>query len=122
MRAGLPRRNHVRDAGRQNAGLAGAGAGEHENRTVERLHRLALLGIERGEIGRPTRRSRARPRGNAAGLRRIFGFEGLAGIVGKSRARSGKAGQTRAPVPILGIELALIANVGLWMGDVTGCS
>ena len=38
------------DAGGEHAGLAGAGAGQHEQRAVERLDRLALLGIERVEI------------------------------------------------------------------------
>ena len=38
------------DAGGEHAGLAGAGAGQHQNRAVERFHRFALLGIEAGEI------------------------------------------------------------------------
>ena len=101
VRAGLARRDHVRDAGRQNAGLASTSAGEHQHGAIERLDRLALLGIERGEIGRrATGRSRARPGGNAAGLRRVIGFEGLAALVRRSRTRGGKAGQTRAPVRI----------------------
>jgi hypothetical protein len=37
------------DAGGQHAGLAGAGAREHQQRPVEGLDRLALLGVERGE-------------------------------------------------------------------------
>ena len=44
-------REDVRDAGGQHACLAGAGAREHEDRTVERFHRAALLGVEIGEIG-----------------------------------------------------------------------
>ena len=39
-------REDVGDARRQHAGLAGAGAGQHQHRTVERLDRLALLGVE----------------------------------------------------------------------------
>ena len=42
----------VGDAHGEHAGLAGAGAGQHQHRAVERLHRLALLRIEPGEIGR----------------------------------------------------------------------
>ena len=38
------------DAGGEHARLAGAGAGQHQHRPVERLDRLALLGIERIEI------------------------------------------------------------------------
>ena len=54
------------DAGGQDAGFAGSGAGQHQHRPVQRLHRLALFGIEIGEIGR--RRLRAHgTRGNAAG-------------------------------------------------------
>jgi hypothetical protein len=34
------------DAGGQHAGLAGAGAGQHQNRAVERLDGVALLRIE----------------------------------------------------------------------------
>ena len=52
----------VGDAHGQHAGLAGAGAGQHQHRAVERLDRLALLRIEPGEIGAPPppRRGRAR--------------------------------------------------------------
>ncbi len=39
------------DAGGEHARLAGAGAGEHEKRAIQRLHRLALLGVQRFEIG-----------------------------------------------------------------------
>ena len=38
------------DAGGQHPRLAGAGAGEHEQRALERLDRLALLLVERAEI------------------------------------------------------------------------
>ena len=42
------------DAGGEDAGLAGAGAGEHQQRPIERLDRLALLWVERIEIMRGT--------------------------------------------------------------------
>ena len=51
------RRHDVGDARRQHARLAGAGASQHEQRPVERLDRLTLLGIEPFEIGRGGRRS-----------------------------------------------------------------
>ena len=51
-RARLAERQNVGDAGRQHAGLAGAGAGQHQNRAVDRFHRRALLGIERRQPGR----------------------------------------------------------------------
>ena len=55
---------NVRDAGGQDPGFAGAGAGQHQHGAVQGLHRLALLRVEIGEIGR---RARAKgPRGNAA--------------------------------------------------------
>ena len=59
-RPGAAETEDVGDARGQHAGLAGAGAGEHQHRAVERLDRLALLGIEPGEIGRARRRARAR--------------------------------------------------------------
>ena len=55
----------MRDARGQHARLAGPGTGENQNRPVERLDRVALLGIEPGQIGRGRRR--ARPCGDAAG-------------------------------------------------------
>ena len=57
----------VRDARGQHARLAGAGAGQHQHRPVQRLDRLPLLGIEVGEIGRAARAA-ARARGDAARL------------------------------------------------------
>ena len=51
----------VGDAGGQHARLAGAGAGQHQHRAFDRLDRLALLGVEAGEIvGAGRRRARAR--------------------------------------------------------------
>ena len=53
----------VRDARGQHPGLAGAGAGQHQHRAVQRLDRLPLLGVEVGEIAmrrRARRHARAR--------------------------------------------------------------
>ncbi len=55
----------VGDAHGEHAGLAGAGAGQHQHRTVESLDREPLFRIEPGQIGR-RRRSGPRTRGNAA--------------------------------------------------------
>ncbi len=52
------------DPAGQHPGLAGAGAGQHQNRAIQRFHRFALLGIEAREILRGRRRPGAR--GNAA--------------------------------------------------------
>ncbi len=60
-----PGRQDVRDARGQHARLAGAGAGQHQHRPVQRLDRQPLLRIEVGEIGRAGRGARAR--GDAAG-------------------------------------------------------
>ena len=40
------------EPGGEHSGLAGTGAGQHQHRAVERLDRLALLGIEPFEIRR----------------------------------------------------------------------
>ena len=50
----------VRDAGGQRPGLAGAGAGQHQHRAVERLDRGALRRVQVVEIGGGPRRHRAR--------------------------------------------------------------
>ncbi len=44
-------RNDVRDSGGQDARLAHAGAGENENRPVQRLDRLTLLFVQALEVG-----------------------------------------------------------------------
>ena len=62
----------VGDAGGQRPGLAGAGAGEHQHRAVERLDRGALVGVERVEVGRRARGDRGarrqRPRRGLEGF------------------------------------------------------
>jgi hypothetical protein len=50
----------VRDAGGENARLADAGAGEHQNGAVERLHGLALRVVEAFQIA--WRQAGSRPR------------------------------------------------------------
>ena len=67
----------------EHAGLAGAGAREHEQRTVERFRRPALLRIQAVEIGRRGRRRR-RP-GVGLGGQAERGFEGL--VHGPRRGR-----------------------------------
>ena len=61
----------VGDARGQHAGLAGAGAGQHQNRPVQRLDRIALLGIEAVEILRAGRGPRTR--GDAASRGLVLG-------------------------------------------------
>ena len=51
MGAGAAGRNDVRDSGGQDARLAHAGAGENENRPVQRLDRPALLFVQPFEVG-----------------------------------------------------------------------
>ena len=57
------RGQNVRDARGEHTGLAGARTGQHQHRTVQRFHGVALLGIERGQIlwsgGRAGTRSNA---------------------------------------------------------------
>ena len=60
----------VGDAHGEHAGLAGAGAGQHQHRAVERLDRQPLFRIEPGEIGRAAAAACARaamPPGAGAG-------------------------------------------------------
>ena len=59
------------DAAGQDAGLAGAGAGQNQYRTIQRLYRLALLGIEAAQISGCGRRPRTRC--DAAGQRLVVG-------------------------------------------------
>ena len=66
-----PGREDMGDAAGQHARLAGAGAGQHQHRTIQRFHRLALLGIEAGEILRG--RSRPGARGDAASRGLVVG-------------------------------------------------
>ena len=51
------------EARRQHAGLAGAGAGQHQHGAVHGLHRFALLGVQAGEVF-----------GHDGGMRRIPGI------------------------------------------------
>ncbi|MCY1499457.1 hypothetical protein D9M68_334750 [compost metagenome] len=69
-REGAAGRKDVGDAGRQHAGLAGAGTGKHEHGTVKRFDRLGLFRVEAGEIIRARLGAIARShgaRGNTAG-------------------------------------------------------
>ena len=61
----------VGDPRGQHAGLAGAGAGQHQNRAVQRLDRIALFGIEAVEILRAGRGPRTR--GDAASRWLVLG-------------------------------------------------
>ncbi len=74
-RPGAAEAENMGDAHGEDARLAGAGAGQHQDRTVQRLDREPLLGIQPGQIGR-RRRIRLRARGNAArrGGRRLGRF------------------------------------------------
>src|SRR5690606_2123572 len=59
-----PRLARVQQMGkprRQHPGLAGAGARQHQERSLGGLHRLALFGVQPGEV------TRIRPRGGARG-------------------------------------------------------
>ncbi len=75
-RARAAEREDVRDARGEHARLAGSGTGEHQQRPVERLDRLALLGVQPGEIGR--RHVGARTRRDPAGSGRGSSGELLA--------------------------------------------
>ena len=87
-----PRLQDMRDARGQHPGLAGAGAGQHQHRAVERLDRLALLRIEAVQIGRHRRGARAR--GNAAGGGAIAGQ-----IVAAELGRVGHANRLPPTLP-----------------------
>jgi len=79
-RIGAVGREDMGDAGGQHARLAGAGAGQHQHGTVERLDRLALFRIEAGEIV-----------GNAAAL--VAGGHGAGGDAQPTWSRgSGRRG------------------------------
>ena len=43
----------IREPGRQHPGLAGAGAGQHQHRTVDRLDGTPLRIVETDEVGHP---------------------------------------------------------------------
>ena len=73
----------VRDAGGEDAGLAGSGAGQHQHRAVQRLDRELLLGVQPGEIrgagpcGHRTRGNAARRRGGRRRCGEGIAFDGL---------------------------------------------
>ena len=69
--AGAALAQDMGDAAGQDAGFAGAGAGQHQHRPIQGLHRLTLFGVEAGQILRGRRRPRAR--GDATGRRLVVG-------------------------------------------------
>ena len=109
-----PVRQNMGDARGQHPRLAGAGAGEHQNRPVERLDRLALFGIERGEpVGRAARgglRTRGQPAGARAGMDKIFVTEGeRIGQFSGQPHRERKANRSPNVGPLCGhVESALL--------------
>ena len=58
IRAGAARRQQMRDPAGQRLGLARPGAGQHQDRAVQCLHRLPLGRVQPVEIGRRRRRAR----------------------------------------------------------------
>ncbi len=62
---------NVGDTAGQHAGFAGAGARQHQHRSIQRFHGLTLLRIEPGKILRG--RGRAGARGDAASGRLVVG-------------------------------------------------
>ena len=87
-RPGAAGGENVGDAHGQHARLAGAGAGQHQHRPVERLDREPLLRIEPGEIGR-VRSARAGARSDPAWRwRRRFERIGVSQRVSQRSARS----------------------------------
>ena len=82
VRAGAAGVEEVGDAGGQRLGLAGAGAGEDEDRAVERLDGGALGRVEVVEVGRGPRRHGAGGEG-----RRLGGLEGVGLVAGPGAHR-----------------------------------
>ena len=70
------------EARRQHARLAGAGAGQHQHRAVERLDRLPLLRVQPGEIGAGAAAA-APARQCRRGAGRLNGIESLSQRVGQ---------------------------------------
>src|SRR5262249_16002742 len=64
-----PEIEDMRDARGDHTRLAGSRAGKHQHGTVERLHRLSLLGVELSEVSRGARPKRARGDATRSGLR-----------------------------------------------------
>ena len=98
---GAAGRQDMGDAGGQHAGLAGAGAGQHQHRAVERFDRFALFRVEAGEIvrhdglrrGQPWRARQCHP--GAAGRRAHWRGAGLRGAA--SSGSSSKKGMSSCP-------------------------
>ena len=111
---GAAEAENVGDAGGEDARLAGARAGQHQHRAVERFDRLALLGVKPLQIGRLGHGARAR--GNA--VRRGCGGRG-AGACGT------RIGQTEAFPDSLQVQDATInivmraraACLAVWLWD-----
>ena len=82
--ARAPRRHDVGDASGQHARLAGARARQHQQRAVQRLDRLTLLGIETREVVDSRRHLRARARRD-----RTTGRRRRRGNLGRCRNRHG---------------------------------
>ena len=99
---GAAEAENVGDAHGEHAGLAGAGAGQHQHRAVERLDRQPLFGIEPGEVRRRRRRG-ARARGNAAGER------ARGGSAASMLRFSGSAKARAVPVILMGRRWHLAA-------------
>ena len=114
VRAGAAGVQQVGDAGGQRPGLAGAGAGEHQHRAVERLDGGALGGVEVVEVGR-------RPRGGGARRQRALrGLEGFCLVVdpacssaAKVIARARGKGSLRSPSVPAAIGSSAVGGAGV---------
>ncbi len=121
---GAPQAQDMGDAGGEHAGLAGAGARQHQKRAVERLDRLALLGVERVEImaGPPAHGAFRSGRRRLVGRRQRCGFEcGGANLFhrGGNYIIARAARKKRTPAKALG---ALNGDVGRSTGDGRGAT
>ena len=85
----------------QDAGLAGAGARQHQDRTIERFDRLALLRIEACEIAGCGRRPGTR--GNPTSRRLVVGNAVMGQLIRLGHAR-------------FGFRLTTLANTGFEKG------
>lgn len=130
-RPGAPGGDEMGDARGEHARLAGTGAGKHEQRPVERLDRLALLGVQAGEIGGIAHHGGAGTRGQSTAFRRrrrgitARRCAGL-GIVGKGHGhpspirrfpRQGlgcRGNATRICIPGMGLAMAAVSTALPW--------